>query len=129
MSGCRALGLRKLHPPCRTATTQVVGRESWQRTETLPPVARHDALEAEDATGVVETTDPQGARANRRHIPLQEARVARIAECHTRQKMGYTQHINHIEILLVKVPILCYLVVFSFVDDGLIFFNFNNIIF
>jgi len=58
-------------------------------------VARRDSLEDEDATGLGETTDPQGARANRRRTLLQGARVARLAECRREQKMGYTQHTNH----------------------------------
>jgi hypothetical protein len=39
-----------------------------------------------------ETTDPRGARANRRLSLLRGARVARIAECRLEQKMGYGQH-------------------------------------
>ena len=39
-----------------------------------------------------ETTDPQGARANRLRFLLQEKRVARIAECRLKQKMGYGRH-------------------------------------
>ncbi len=58
--GCRAYGLRKLHPPCRTAAPRGAGGDPWHRTETRPPVARDDALEAEDATGLGETADPAG---------------------------------------------------------------------
>lgn len=67
--GFRANGLRKLHPPSRTVTTRVVEGDLWQRTETRPLMTCCDALEAEKVMSPGETTDPQGARANRRIIP------------------------------------------------------------
>ena len=48
----------------------------------------------EDAIGRDETTAPQGERANKRKIHLQDARVARLAKCCLKQKMGYDQHAN-----------------------------------
>ena len=64
--GCRSLGLRKLHPPSRAATLRGVRGDPWQWTETIPPMVCDDSLGDEVALGLGETTNPQGARANRR---------------------------------------------------------------